>query len=419
MEFNCNVKIVDGMMGIGKSSSIINYINSPFSNEELFLVITPYKDEIIRYKNACSNKNFKQPMYNTSGNGSKVDSLKELINKGENIVSTHALFQKFDAELIDMCRAKNYTLVMDEVANVVEEYHISDSDFEILKKDFIFIDESTNLIRWREDKNNYLGEFSDIKRLCDLGSLAYYSGSIMMWLFPIDAFNSFRNIFILTYMFNAQMQKYYYDYYKLPYEFMYVVGDSLESYQITDIKPYQSFKYDYSKLINIIENEKLNQIGDRQTDLSKAWFDRNKNNSVIPQLKKNIYNFFRNIRNDNTKDNLWTTFKDYRKKLQGKGYTKGFLSINARATNDYRERTSVAYVANRYINPIIKSFFQQHNIQVDEDNFALSEMLQFIWRSAIRDGEEIWVYIPSIRMRDLLKRWIIKNSYQEIEEDNS
>ena len=37
-------------------------------------------------------------------------------------------------------------------------------------------------------------------------------------------------------------------------------------------------------------------------------------------------------------------------------------------------------------------------------------MLQFIWRSAIRNGEEIWVYIPSIRMRSLLKKWIQENS---------
>ena len=39
-------------------------------------------------------------------------------------------------------------------------------------------------------------------------------------------------------------------------------------------------------------------------------------------------------------------------------------------------------------------------------------MLQFIWRSAIRDGKEIWVYIPSIRMRNLLKQWIKQNSPQ-------
>ena len=43
---------------------------------------------------------------------------------------------------------------------------------------------------------------------------------------------------------------------------------------------------------------------------------------------------------------------------------------------------------------------------MDEDAYALSEMLQFIWRSAIRDGKEIWVYLPSVRMRSLLEEWI-------------
>ena len=65
---------------------------------------------------------------------------------------------------------------------------------------------------------------------------------------------------------------------------------------------------------------------------------------------------------------------------------------------------------NRYMNPIVKNFFLQHGVAVDEDGYALSEMLQFIWRSAIRNGEEIWVYIPSIRMRNLLKQWIEENS---------
>ena len=54
-----------------------------------------------------------------------------------------------------------------------------------------------------------------------------------------------------------------------------------------------------------------------------------------------------------------------------------------------------------------------NGIAVDGDGYALSEMLQFIWRSAIRDGKEIWVYIPSIRMRSLLKEWIEANSSGE------
>lgn len=406
MEFNCNVKIVDEIMGRGKSFSAINLINTT-SLDEKFLVITPYLIEIERYQHSCPQRRFKQPIYN---NCTKVDSLKNLINREENIIATHALFQKFDCELIDMCRAKNYTLIMDEVANVVEEYQISKSDFEILQQDFIWIDKETNQIKWNESKKDYYGEFSEIKRLCELGSLGYYSGSIMMWLFPVETFNAFRNIYILTYMFNAQMQRYYYDYYNLPYKFIYVIGDDINNYCFSEIKGEYQHKVNYKELIHVIDIERLNLIGDRETDLSKAWFERNSNNVAITQLKRNLANYFRNIRNDDAKDNLWTTFKDYQKSIQGKGYTKGFLSINMRATNEYRTRTSVAYIANRYMNPVIKNFFIKHDVIVDEDGFALSEMLQFIWRSAIRDKKEIFVYIPSIRMRCLLNKWIIENS---------
>jgi hypothetical protein len=33
-------------------------------------------------------------------------------------------------------------------------------------------------------------------------------------------------------------------------------------------------------------------------------------------------------------------------------------------------------------------------------------MLQWIFRSAVRDEKEIWLYIPSKRMRDLLVEWM-------------
>ena len=127
-------------------------------------------------------------------------------------------------------------------------------------------------------------------------------------------------------------------------------------------------------------------------------------------LKNNISNFFRHIRCDNSSDNIWTTFKDYKSLLKGKGYTRGYLPLNSRATNEYKKRTSVVYPVNRYLNPFVKNFFLTNNIDIDEDGYALSEMLQFIWRSAIRDGNEIWIYLPSVRMRGLLEQWISENS---------
>ena len=65
------------------------------------------------------------------------------------------------------------------------------------------------------------------------------------------------------------------------------------------------------------------------------------------------------------------------------------------------------------MNPYVKKFFETNDVPVNEDGFATSEMLQFIWRSAIREGNEIWLYIPSIRMRTLLYKWIDENTEKE------
>ena len=407
MQFNCKVNIVDAIMGAGKTQSIMNYIND--SKDEKFLVITPFLDEITRYRAYCKDKNFKAPKFENQK--TKLDSLKKLINKGENIISTHALFQKFDNELIDLCRAQNYILIMDEVANVIEEYTLSKQDYEILKNTYIDINPETKQLIWKEKYKDYVGKFDNEKRLCELGSLVSYGDSLMVWLFPIETFNSFRDIYILTYQFDLQLQRYYYDYYGLEYIYWSVSGNNLTNYHLVPYDPNIKYlQYNYQELIHICDNEKLNLIGDRETDLSKTWYYRNKNNNSIKVLKKNISNFFRNMRNDCSSDNIWTTFKDYKSYLQGKGYTKGYLPLNSRSTNEYKDRTSVVYPVNRYLNPFVKNFFTTNGIVIDGDGYALSEMLQFIWRSAIRDGKEIWVYIPSIRMRSLLKEWIEANS---------
>jgi hypothetical protein len=161
--------------------------------------------------------------------------------------------------------------------------------------------------------------------------------------------------------------------------------------------------------VHIVDHPKLNVIGKDRFALSKGWYANNTKTAIMGQLKNNIVNLFRNVFGSTSGDVIWTTFKDFKSELSGKGYTKGFLPINARATNLYKDRRYLAYLVNVFFNPMVKGFFQDHDVDVDEDGYALSEMLQWIWRSAIREGNEIWVYIPSSRMRGLLQNWLNNN----------
>ena len=384
--------------------------NSMYGDNDRWLVITNYLSEVTRYQESCKDKHFKAPKERKENGRNKLQNLKTLISRGDNIISTHALFSRFDEDLIDICRAANYTLVLDEVHEVIQPYSMGQKDFKTLMS-YCDVNPDTKQLVWKESEKDYCDEkFADEKRLVDLGALVLYNNNLMCWLFPIEVFKAFRNIYILTYRFDLQMQRYYYDYYGLKYTYLSVEGDSLDNYHLIPYDKNKSYiKYDYSKLIHICENEKLNQIGDTTNSLSKTWYDKNEDTVAMKTLKNNMYNFFRNICKSKSSDNIWTTFKDYQNKLKGEGYSKGFLALNCRAMNTYRDRTNVAYVANRYLNPYVKQFFTSNGIKVDEDGFAMSEMLQFLWRSAIREGKEINVYIPSVRMRNLLKQWIKDN----------
>ena len=400
------INVIDAIMGKGKSSSLINYINKSDENKK-FLYITPYLEEVDRIKYCCKNKDFNSP--EATVGVKKIKSIKKLFKDGKNIVSTHALFMNFDDEIIKLAQDNNYILIMDEVANVVKQLEITKEDSENIIEKYIKVN-SDGEIEWCV--KNYSGRFDDYKRLCDLGCLSMYGGKIMIWLFPVKTFIAFKEIYMMTYMFDAQLQKYYYDYNNIEYRYMYVVGDTYETYMISYDDDNTGSKYNFKDLITIVDNKKLNNIGEDISALSKTWYDKNiiTGAKQVSTIKNNTYNFFRNYCGAKTNYLIWTTFKEYKAQLSGKGYTKGFLSLNARATNKYQNTTSAAYLINVYMNPFIKRFFETKGISVNEDKYALSELLQWLWRTQIRKGKPITVYIPSKRMRTLLINWIEENS---------
>lgn len=385
------------MMGQGKTSAMINFINN--SGEDVkFLFITPYLTEVERIIESCPSRTFKQP----ETYGSKLNDIKRLFKQKENIVSTHSLFGLFDDEIISLITGGNYILIMDEVAGVVDKLVVSDYDEEIILDKCVTVGDKDTLT-WKLE--NYEGKFEDYKNAIDAGHVKRVNNKTLLYMFPVGVFKAFSEIYIMTYMFDSQIQRYYFDLHGLKYKYRYVTGDSLETYRLVDT-PIEYKNPKLKELIHICDNDKLNKIGERRFSLSKSWYKSDPKKEKVTRLKNNCYNFFRRVSKTRAKHNLWTTFASHQKEVSAKGYASGFLSCNARATNKYKHKTAVAYLLNRFIDPNIVNFFKQQNIRMNADRYALSEMIQFIWRSAIRDGKEIWVYIPSKRMRNLFKKWI-------------
>ena len=111
---------------------------------------------------------------------------------------------------------------------------------------------------------------------------------------------------------------------------------------------------------------------------------------------------------------MWTTYKGFEDKVKPSGYiirsdgrTPSFVPCNSKATEEYKDRYNLAYLIDRHLNPGIIAFFRQKDITIPEDEYSLSELIQWIFRSRIRDNEPINLYIPSERMRNLLLEWLL------------
>ena len=440
-----DVIVYDVLCGQGKSTEIMNYmLNNP---ENKYCYIAPYLTECHRFAGTKFNPkddrkkplfvegskkdyeyvdakddnlvekkkqlNFRHPD-NRNKDGSKVTSLCNLMSNGYNVVSTHALFTELGSSVLDC--AKDYTLIIDETVNI---YEIDSSLKDVLwclKRKIMYLDEDGITLRF--DRNN-LGEcvedtdedvaigsrYEDLAFQCDLGQLLYIDGKVIIWELSVELIKAFKKVIILTYMFKGSEM---YNYFKKKgIEFSYA---KLSKENVLTAK-------DVAHLIEVVDDHKLNLVGEYPTALSAsgvkgAESDKNKRpltkEATKNALKNNLHNLFNQRWKAKAKDRLWTSFDDTRKFIAGGKYENQFLAFNYKATNDWKEVHHVAFLLNVYMNPMIKRACADRGLDASKEAdelYAISTLIQFVFRSAVRKSEPIKLYLPSSRMRDLLERW--------------
>ena len=388
-------------MGRGKSSAAMRYMNE-HKDDKRFLYITPFLSEVERVCHCCDF--IESP---NDSLGSKSLMLKMLLRSGVTVAATHALFYLLDDEARQLLHDRHYTLIIDESISLIGSEPVSPRDIKVLLGSCMTEVADHRLI-WTDKEYN--GKFNDLKFKVETGSLYGTDLGVMKVANP-DILRTCDDVYMLTYMFDGQYQSAYLKYFDFAYKVVGIEEDE-KGYRFSD-KPDDPPPVDYSRLIHIVDSPKMNAVGDGQYALSKAWFARHSRKSPeIQQLKKSMTNFFKHKTKGGFGSRMWTTFKDHKDKLGGSdgSFKWNFVQISARAMNNYSERTNLAYMANRFCDPNIRKFFARKDIIVDDNMFALTEMLQWIWRSAIRNDEEIWLYIPSSRMRAILKNWIAEVS---------
>ena len=393
-------------MGSGKSQSAIAFMNE--HPDRRFIYITPYLEEAARIRSSCPRLRFAEP----SDKIEKYQFKKSLhtvalIEQGRNITTTHQAFRGYMPETLEKIREQGYSLIIDENVEILEQFNIHPDDVQ-LAVDAGYVTEDNGVYAATDVAYNgvALRDLICTLRSRELIRIEDSSNSFFYWALPPELITSFEEVYILTYLFPGQSIHHLLEIYEIPYEYIGIQRTEDGGYRFGELPGYTpECVHHLRDMLHILENPKLNAIGDDYYAMSKSWFERG--GPEINQLKNNVYNCYNNIWCDIPADRrMWGTYKGAFSKVKGMGYTKGFVTFNAKATNKYRGRDALAYIANVFMNANERKFYRMHGIEADQDIYALSVMVQWIWRSAIRDGRGVQLYIPSKRMRTILLNWI-------------
>lgn len=465
---NSKINIVDGIMGSGKSTAIINHVKYIKQNNptQKILIVLLYHKEIIRYSSALANYgNFFSISESITY---KKGALEKALKNNKDIICTQALFLEHSELFQSNCN--DYILIIDEVINsaiqqvqlptyeILEKsdnenktklttYKFTSNDIDIMLEQKILLVSDDNLIHWNNEYNkeniyNLLKDFFSNSTIYLQQSINYSSENTkyaFIKTIPIELFETFQDIYILTYLWKAQIMKYYFDMNNISYRYLEPIeiftAESLSfQFQITSkdskLDTDKLFKATAKKLINMPTAEKKQlysyiNSNKKAVNLSYSFYttqiQEEQNHIVLTQLKNNIKNVIENIFKLPIKERriMWTIYKEYIDLIVKKQFDKpkcrhlnidNFVSISSKGTNDFADRNILIHLVDRYINPVLKNFInskcQKLNIEFDENLYSLSELIQWIWRSQIRNNKPIYLYIASLRMFNLFNDWL-------------
>lgn len=156
--------------------------------------------------------------------------------------------------------------------------------------------------------------------------------------------------------------------------------------------------------LNIYEG-KLNNIGLNgnskwERPLSRTWFMK-ANKEVMKQLKNNTENYYQNIIKGKSRDNMYTTFEDYKSQVKGKGYTKGFVNSDCEL-NKFDNCKNFAYLMNKFPTDL-----EKYNKEYAE-LLTIYDLIRITKYITVDLNHKLNIYIPSERVRKLFIEWLNK-----------
>ena len=404
---NDTVEVLDSIMGSGKTNAIITWIDA--NPNVKYIYVSPLLTEI--EEGARIHTNLKKVSFEipSNENGSKSESFLELLKDGSNVACTHSLYLGMTSEHFNLIAKHGYTVIIDEELDVIEsfdKYSISDLEW-LYDNEIVEISEDDGMVSWVGDRKliNESHKYFTLLCYCDAKALytAKRSNSMMVTQLPVRLFECAKRVVILTYMFKGNILD----------SFLKLKG--IKSVPFTDVEVEYKSKKDIRNLITLIPpNSKLINYS-----MSSSWYKNKATSANINDVSKYIRNTCVSLKCEAAdvawcvpKDRVTKTTRGNKSLITPKGYTKTasgehcYLSAMMRATNAYRNKKVMIHCYDRYPHISVSSYLQDFGVGVDNQVFALSELLQWAWRGCIRDDQPMTLAIGSKRMYHLFKEWL-------------
>lgn len=406
------VRVCDAIMGSGKTSATISYINA--HPEKKFLYVTPYLPEATRIKDGCPDAMFVEPSDRLPQYGfSKSQHSMALIHEGRNIASTHAALSYYTPDTFRELQEQGYTVIIDEEVTIMQKTTFSvDGDIRMAMEAGCVTTDEHGMYVLTEKASQFMDSSCghmfrmmashSLLHICQTGAdstVAWY------WVFPPTLFREVENIIVLTYLFEHSEMNAYLDMIGAPYKYIGISRTPDGGYTFSEEPDYvPEYVQHLGDMIHLEDRPQLNDVGKHKNALSMNWYKSHPDE--MGKLRRNISNFFRNRTPGGSSDRMCGHYGKMWGAIRGAGYWNSDVVFTQKSSNAFRNRSVLVYPVNVFPNVNIVNYYQDHGVYIDPDRYALSIMVQWIWRSAIRDGKEIYLYVPSRRMRELLVDWI-------------
>ncbi|WP_299449276.1 hypothetical protein [uncultured Phascolarctobacterium sp.] len=428
---NLTFNFVDAPTGYGKTTAIISTVNNsvamkPFDtsreHNQRFLVLSPYLPELDRI---CDNTDCVQPL------GKKQQDLQRLIADGKNICCSHSLFNQLTRETLALIADSGfqYHLIIDEEpptiqcivgsqrrtakgnTSLIECY--GQQDYNLLRREnLLLIDPLTKRITWNNNHEyntkqyKNIGVFDDLRKRLEVADL-YSQGNTVIQCPKRSLWKVFGSVTICSYRMDSSLLSAYCCLYNININYQHIENKAfVDGYK--PLKPHNLERLQYYTPPTL------------DCSCSKYWYNHNINlndsNTFSDDLTRLLHSFkyyLRSLPTNVHKDYYWTCFNSHLPAIMsfaGKWIAKRkHIPCNMKATNSLSDCCVVGYLVHRFVNVDISNFLKDNNIVIDKDSFALSELIQFVWRSNIRKADTInntYVFIASRKLYNLFRLWV-------------